>query len=70
MPIVLGMILESPRDTRAQVCIHSTWAGCPLVDTTWTTMSNPHFKAKATEVWRALETGSKAYTARGEQPGS
>lgn len=57
---VLRMIPESPRDTRAQVCIspgviHWTWTGCPLVDTTWASMYNPHFKAKATEAWSASE---------------
>lgn len=69
MPVVLGMILESPRDTRTQVCIspgafHCMWAGRPLVDTTWTTVSKPHFKAKATEVWRPAEIGAKAYSQR------
>ena len=74
MPTVLGTILESPGDTGAQVCIspgviHCTGTGCPLVDTTWTIVYHPHFKAKATEVLRASETGSKA-DASGEQPGS
>lgn len=67
MLTVLGVILESPGDTRAQACIspgviHFTWTGCPLVDTTWTTIYNPHFKAKVTEVGRASETGSKVYS--------
>lgn len=69
MPTGLGTIPEPPGETRAQACtsrppqpphprvIHFTWTGCPLVDSTCTTIYNPHFKAKVTEAWSASEMG-------------